>query len=40
MACDGLGQEGEIRLKNVWTALGNFAIIFKASEGFMEEMFW
>lgn len=39
MACDGLGQEGEVRAKTVWTVLGNFAVIFKPSERFMEEMF-
>lgn len=38
MACDVFGQKGEIRPKSMWTVLGSFESIFKASESFPEEM--
>lgn len=38
MARDELREEEGVRRKNMWTVLGSFDIIFKASGGFMKEM--
>lgn len=36
-ARDEFREKGGVRPKNVWTVLGSFDIIFKASGSFMEE---